>query len=182
MTNSSLPIIAPSLLPEGTEAPSHEDSILFIGQLFSWPVMQSLIRLNPNARSDRLYHSWTNPLTEVWKVASLEDWEEKIVNFQRRAPNWLVSFGTDCSKVQEVLQSLDQLRLLWDNQLITTEAFRVIFAEMCENWKTSHKELTLDDGERLDYDELQMQFMIQYWIAVQWFTNEMRERLTRLLH
>lgn len=182
MTNSSLPMIAPSLLPEGTEAPSHEDSILFIGQLFSWPVMQSLVRLNPNARSDRLYHSWTNPLTEVWKVASLEAWRKKIENFKRRAPNGLISFGTDCSKVQEVLQNLGQLRLLWDNQLITSEAFRVIFAEMCENWKTSHKELTLEDGQRLDYNELQMQFMIQSWIAVRWLTDEMNEKLRWLLH
>jgi len=120
-------------------------------------------------------------MNTVWRVSSQEEWAKKVADFHNRFPDGMISFWTDCSTIEGVLESLNQLRLLWDNQLITSEAFRVIFAEMSENGKTNYTELTMEDGERLDYGELEMRALIQTWIAFRWWSDEMNAKLVWLL-
>jgi hypothetical protein len=143
--------------------------------------MQALVRLNPNAKTDRTYFATTWIIGAVIGVDSQEEWEAKVESFNIRFPNWVISLWTDCSIVAEVAQNLDDLRLLWDNQLITTEAFRHIFAEMCEMWKTNHTELTMEDWKRLDFWEIEMMWMIQAWMAVKWWNNDINAKLRGLL-
>lgn len=182
MTVWSVPVIDWGLCPEGSDPEVIEHSIISIGQLFSWPAMKALVRLNPHAKTDRLYFASTSILGIVSQVDSQEKWEKRVKDFDTRFPNWIVCFWTDCSTIAGILENLNQLRLLWDNQLITSEAFRYIFAEMSENWKTNHRELTIDDGEKLDFWELEMMWMIREWIAVKSFSDELNERLLGLLN
>jgi hypothetical protein len=181
MSNWNLPTTSWDSLPEISDSWEVGNSIVAIGQLFSWPAMQALVRLNPNAQTKSWYFVSTSVLWMASQVDSQEKWEAKVEDFNTRFPNWVITFWTDCSIVAWVVQNLDDLRLLWDNQLITTEAFRQIFAEISELWKTNHRELTMEDWKRLDFWEIEMMWMIQAWIAVNCFNDETRTKLLELL-
>jgi len=182
MAWENLPTLWWSLLPEQWDIVDTSNSIQFIGQLFSWPAMQSLIRLSPYAVPKSWYMSWIGIMWEVVKTTSEEEWKKRVDDFNRRYPNGMISFGTDCSNIQEVIEDIDQLRLLWDNQLITSEAFRYIFAEMSDNEKTNHTELIPEDGKRMDFGELEMQSLIACGIAVRWFNDEMNAKIRALMN
>ena len=181
MTDNNLPIPFWTEPTDVISGPDTGRTIQAIGQLFAWPAMQSLVRLNPNARSDRSYFATESSIFRAMQTDSAEKWEKRVNEFEARFPDWMISFGHDCWVITGILWELDELRLLWDQQLVTSDAVREIFAGMCMKWTASHSELTLEDGNRFDYWDLEMASLIHCWVAIKSFDPWVNATLVELL-
>lgn len=177
----NVPLLEWSLLPDTDVSVDRTDAIVFIGKLFSGPAMQALVRLNPNGRISREYYASFNILDVAWKHDSVDVWGRKVDSFHARYPDGMISFGHDCRIVAEILEDIDQLRILWDQQLISSEAFREIFTLMIQANKTHHKNLMLSDAPRFSFDETQMKGMMAMGIAFRWWGSMTLDRVIEVL-
>lgn len=156
---------------------SNPDAIFLIAKLMNTDIMQSLVMLSPHMRHESSYWSSGN-ITNISTRYTLEEWWEHCEKSQEfYALPHVRSFWKDIKVVGDALNTIDELRILWETNMIHNIAVIELFAHMLGQWKVALTDLVIEDGAMFWYTEFQMQCFMRSGMAVQAFSPEMKDKI-----